>query len=158
MKTLQIATLLLAWLPLVAQTGDAGFKDSLDEAFGSDSVVIAANEHACWSFDMYVARNRAQQMRGLMFVRELPEFTGMIFVYRRADIRSMWMKNTLIPLDMLFVRGDGTVSSVIADTTPHSLDSRSSNEPVNFVIELNAGTAAKLGIGTESRIIFTNLD
>jgi len=83
---------------------------------------------------------------------------GMIFVYRQADIHSMWMKNTYIPLDMLFIRGDGTISSVSANTVPLTLDSVGSIEPVNFVLELNAGVTAKHGIGTESRIIFTNLD
>ena len=97
-------------------------------------------------------------MRGLMHVRSLPEFTGMIFIYRQAGIRSMWMKNTYIPLDMLFIRGDGSVASVIENTTPLSLESRRSAEPVNFVLELNGGMAARLDIGEQSRIVFTNLD
>ena len=68
------------------------------------------------------------------------------------------MKNTYIPLDMLFIRGDGSVASVIENTTPLSLESRRSEEPVNFVLELNAGMAARLDIGEQSRIVFTNLD
>ncbi len=158
MTTLRIIPVVLAWLLLTAQTGDAGFSDSLDEAFGKDKLVISADQHACWVFDIYVANSRTQQLRGLMHVRELPQFTGMIFIYRQAGIRGMWMRNTFIPLDMLFIRGDGTVSSVIANTTPHSLESQRSEEPVNYVLELNAGVTAKLHIGTDSRIIFTHLE
>lgn len=157
MKAARIFAVLIAWIVLSAQTGDAGFSDTLDDAFGKDTLVISADKYTCWLFDIYVAGNRAQQMRGLMHVRELPEFTGMIFIYERAGIRSMWMKNTYIPLDMIFIRGDGTVSSVIANTTPLSLESQSAIEPVNFVLELNAGVASKLGIGDQSRIIFTDL-
>jgi uncharacterized membrane protein (UPF0127 family) len=140
---------------LSAQTSQ---DSSLESAFDADRLIISADEHACYLFDVYVASTREQQMRGLMHVRELSEFMGMIFIYRRADIRSMWMKNTYIPLDILFIRGDGTISSVAANTIPLSLKSVASIEPVNFVLELNAGVAAKLGIGTESRIVFTNLD
>ena len=149
-----VITLCLALL-LSAQSYDM---DDLDEAFGKDAIVISADMHACWHFDVYVASSREQLQRGLMFVRDLPEFVGMIFVYTRPSIHSMWMKNTFIPLDMLFIKGDGTVSSVVADTTPHSLESIASVEPVNFVLELNAGMTAKLAIGTSSRVLFMNLD
>ena len=136
----------------VSQDGD------LDSAFSTDTLIISADAHACYFFDIYVASSRQQQMRGLMHVRELPEMTGMIFVYRRAEIHSMWMKNTYIPLDMLFIRGDGTVSSVAANTVPLSLDSVASIEPVNYVLELNAGITEKLGIGTGSQVIFAYLE
>jgi uncharacterized membrane protein (UPF0127 family) len=158
MTALRLAGIALAWLLLTGQTGDGGFDDTLDDAFGKDTLIISADRHACWFFDIYVASNRAQQMRGLMHVRELPDFTGMIFIYSQAGIRSMWMKNTYISLDMLFIRGDGTVASVIANTTPLSLESQRSTEPVNFVLELNAGMAERLHIGGQSRIVFTNLD
>ncbi len=64
------------------------------------------------------------------------------------------MKNTYMSLDMVFARADGAVSSVIHNTQPLSLDSQSSIEPVNFVLELNAGTARRLNIGRKSRIIW----
>jgi uncharacterized membrane protein (UPF0127 family) len=155
MKLLRVAMTVCLALLLSAQSYDMS---DLGEAFGSDSLIISADVHACWNFDVFVASNSDQQRRGLMFVREMPEFTGMIFIYRQAGIRSMWMKNTFIPLDMLFVRGDGTVSSVASNTTPHSLESVAAIEPVNFVVELNAGMVEKLGIGTESSIVFTHLD
>jgi uncharacterized membrane protein (UPF0127 family) len=155
MTVLRIITIICVGILLSAQTREDG---DLDSAFGKDTLVISADEHACYFFEIYVASSREQQMRGLMHVRSLPEFTGMIFVYRQPGLRSMWMKNTYIPLDMLFIRGDGTISSVETDTVPLSLDSVGAIEPVNFVLELNAGVTKKLGIGTNSRIVFTNLE
>ncbi len=155
MTLLRITAIVITGLLLSGQASQDG---DLDSAFSTDMLIISADEHACYVFDIYVASSRPQQMRGLMHVRELPEMTGMIFIYRQPGIRSMWMKNTYIPLDMLFIRGDGMVSSVAANTVPQSLDSVASTEPVNYVLELNAGVTAKLGIGTESQIIFAYLE
>lgn len=155
MTLLRITAIICAGFLLSGQSSE---ESDLDSAFPKDTLIISADEYACYFFDIYVASTRAQQMRGLMHVRNLPEMAGMIFSYRRAGTRSMWMKNTYIPLDMLFIKGDGVVSSVVADTVPLSLDSVASIESVNYVLELNAGMTAKLGIGTNSRIIFTNLD
>lgn len=128
----------------------------LEQAFDAGSIVIEADDHACYHFDVFLAMNYDQRRRGLMFVRELPRFTGMLFVYEGAAMRSMWMKNTYISLDILFVRGDGVVSSVARDTEPLSLNSIASTEPVNFVLELNAGVTAQLGIGPGSRLTFSS--
>ena len=125
----------------------------LDEAFDKSVLIIETASNGCFKFDIYLALTRAQQQRGLMFVRSLPQWTGMLFLYERASVRSMWMKNTYIPLDIVFARGDGEVSSVTANTEPLSLKSISAIEPVNYVLELNAGTAAKLGIQAGSRLI-----
>jgi uncharacterized protein len=155
MTLLRIISIVCVGILLSGQSSD---DDSLDSAFPRDTLVISADEHACYLFEIYVASSREQQMRGLMHVRSLPEFTGMIFIYRQPGIRSMWMKNTYIPLDMLFIRGDGTISSIATNTVPLTLDSVSAIEPVNFVLELNAGVTGKLGIGTKSRVVFTSLD
>ena len=126
---------------------------ALDEAFDKSVLIIETTNNGCFRFDIYLALTRAQQQRGLMFVRSLPQWTGMLFLYERAGVRSMWMKNTYIPLDIVFARGNGEVSSVAANTEPLSLKSISAIEPVNYVLELNAGTAAKLGIDEGSRFI-----
>lgn len=125
----------------------------LDEAFGKATAVISASAPACYRFDLWLATERQQQMRGLMFVRDLPEFTGMLFIYNGPGRRSMWMKNTYIPLDMLFIREDGTISSIESDTETLSLESISSIEPVTYVLELNAGATAKLGIVAGDRLL-----
>jgi uncharacterized membrane protein (UPF0127 family) len=128
--------------------------EELDRTFGKDVLVIVANEPACYRFDIYLALSRDQQRRGLMFVRSLEPWTGMLFAYPSEDIHSMWMKNTYIPLDMVFARHDGTVSSVVRNTVPQSLESISSGEPVIFVLELNAGTTERLSIDVGSRLIW----
>ena len=125
----------------------------LDEAFGKATMVISASSLACYRFDLWLARERPQQTRGLMFVRDLPDDTGMLFIYPEPGRRSMWMKNTYLPLDMLFIREDGTVSSVVSNTEPLSLRSISSEEPVTYVLELNAGITERLGIVPGDRIL-----
>jgi len=118
----------------------------LDAAFPQSTIVISASRHACYRFDVYLAINNAHWRRGLMFVRELDRWRGMLFIYPGEGERSMWMKNTFIPLDMLFIRADGTISSVAANTEPQTLTSIASREPVQFVLELNAGVTRELGI------------
>ncbi len=125
----------------------------LDSAFERDAIVIESSGSACYLFDVYLALTIEQQRRGLMHVRSLPAFTGMLFVYDDAAPRSMWMKNTFIPLDIFFIRADGTVSSVAARTEPLSLQSIASREAVNFVLELNGGIGEALRIDTASRVL-----
>ena len=149
----RVTAIVLAWFLLSAQTGDDGFADTLDEAFGKDTLIISADRHACWLFDIYVASTRSQQMRGLMHVRELPDFTGMIFIYRRADIRSMWMRNTYIPLDMLFIDAGGKIVHIVERTVPQSLTTISAGRPVRAVLEVNAGTVRRLQIRTGDRVV-----
>ena len=136
----------LAPLPAAAQA-------PLDRLFESDVLVIVAR-NACYRFDIYLALSAEQQRRGLMFVRELPARTGMLFVYPDENYRSMWMKNTYVSLDMVFARRDGGVANIASDTVPLSEKSITSSEPVNFVLELKAGTARRLSIDEESRLIW----
>ena len=126
----------------------------LDALFDVDELVIVANDGSRHTFDIYLALNFEQQRRGLMFVRHLPERTGMLFVYEDAGVRSMWMKNTYIPLDIVFARADGTVSSVIHDAEPLSLNSLRAVEPVSYVLELNAGVARRFKIGAGSQLLW----
>jgi hypothetical protein len=132
----------------------AAESDDLDTAFAKDVLIIEASDHACYRFEIYLAVEREQTRRGLMFVREMPLMTGMLFVYDRDDYYAMWMKNTLIPLDMVFVHGDGQVSSVIRNTEPQSLTSQGAIEPVRYVLELNAGAAERFSIDADSRLIW----
>lgn len=132
--------------------------EQLDAAFEKDILIIEAGRHACYRFDIYLAMNNQQRARGLMYVRDLPSTTGMLFVYERPDYLSMWMKNTYIPLDIVFARTDGTVSSIVHDTEPLSLRSIAAVEAVNYVLELNAGTAARLFIDESSRLIWMGND
>lgn len=129
-------------------------EDSLDAAFTRDVLIIEASEHACYRFDIYLALDDAQKRRGLMHLRSLPATTGMLFVYDGRYYQSMWMKNTLISLDIVFAREDGRISSIAKDTEPLSLESIASTEPVKYVLELNAGTTERLSIDENSRLLW----
>ena len=140
--------LLLACLALISAA--VGADEELDATFGKDVLLVVAGKHACYRFDVYLALTSTQRARGLMFVRDLPTTTGMLFVYDNDAYISMFMKNTYIPLDMVFVRADGTVASIARDTEPMSLRSIVATEPVRLVLELNAGTTERLGIDEAS--------
>jgi len=131
-----------------------GTVPELDGAFAFALLEIVNNDGESLEFDVYLAQKSEQQRRGLMFVRNMPERTGMLFIYDGDEIRSMWMKNTYIPLDIVFARSDGTVSSINHDTVPLTLNSQASTEPVRYVLELNGGTTRRLGIGRNSRLIW----
>ena len=147
--TLVRAVLLLLCLLALPVKG----QETLDASFRSDVLVIVARD-ACYRFDIYLAVSPQQQQRGLMFVRELPRWTGMLFVYSDQHFRSMWMKNTYISLDMVFARHDGSVTNIVENTVPLSERSVTSSEPATFVLELNAGTTRRLSIDEESRLLW----
>ena len=147
MKRIAALLLLLAALPASAD-------EELDAAFDRDVLVVVASRHACHRFDIYLAITNDQQRRGLMFVRELPQTTGMLFVYNEDAPHSMWMKNTFIPLDIAFIRSDGSIANIAKSTEPQSLRSIRSAGPVSYVLELNAGVTDRLLIDTESRVLW----
>jgi hypothetical protein len=103
-------------------------------------------------FQVEVARNDDDRARGLMFRRSLPADRGMLFDFARVEPVSMWMQNTYIPLDMLFIRADGTVARVAENAEPLSTRTIPSGEPVLAVLELLGGTAARLGIKAGDRV------
>ncbi|HTY94236.1 MAG TPA: DUF192 domain-containing protein [Steroidobacteraceae bacterium] len=94
-------------------------------------------------FSLWVADTGPRSEQGLMFVRELPADRGMVFTGEQPRVWNMWMKNTYIPLDMLFVAVDGRVVK-IAHAIPHDETTISSDVPVNAVIELQGGISEKL--------------
>ncbi len=103
-------------------------------------------------FRVWIADTIARQAQGLMFVRDLPADEGMIFPMKPPEVAQFWMKNTYIPLDMLFVAPDGRIEKIIANAKPFSLAVLSSDAPVEAVIEIRGGEARQLGIGVGSRV------
>ena len=97
-------------------------------------------------FTVEVARTRQEQATGLMNRQSLAPDRGMIFLYAPPEQATFWMKNTLIPLDLLFIRPDGTIARIEANAVPLSLDPLASIEPVAAVLEIPGGRAAELGI------------
>ena len=128
------------------------------ETFERDSLVIETARGQSHSFDVEVARTPAQQAQGLMYRRSMAATSGMLFVYDRDWPVSMWMKNTLIPLDMVFIARDGRIIHVFERAVPMSLESISAGQPVAGVLELNGGTAARLGITKGGRVDYPAFD
>jgi uncharacterized protein len=101
-----------------------------------------------YSFQIWVADTPQRAEQGLMFVNDLPETMGMVFPVEPPRIENMWMKNTYIELDMLFIDAHGRISKIIERAVPLSLQTLSSDTPVSAVLELRGGQAAKLGLHT----------
>lgn len=136
-------------------SGQSYTASELDAAFGKGTLIISASKNACYRFNVWLAVSNKQHSRGLMHVRNMAADAGMLFIYTAPDRRSMWMKNTYIPLDMLFIRDDGTISSLVSQTEPLSLRSISSIEPVTFVLELNAGVTDRLKIVAGNPVVWS---
>jgi len=106
--------------------------------------VDTAKGHA--TLKVEVAGDHASQEKGLMYRKKMAANAGMLFDFHTTVMTSFWMKNTILPLDIIFIRTDGTVSSIAANAVPMSETPIPSSEPVQAVLELNAGRAAQLGI------------
>ncbi|HMN45542.1 MAG TPA: DUF192 domain-containing protein [Povalibacter sp.] len=126
---------------------------TLDRDFARSTLQIAGADAKLHAFRVWVADNDTRRARGLMYVKQMDADAGMLFIYPRAQQISMWMKNTVLPLDMLFVAADGRVIKVAANATPQSLETIESEGLALGVVELNAGIAAKLNIRAGSQII-----
>ena len=117
----------------------------------SELTIVSAN--GPHRFKVEVAETPAQMEQGLMFRTSLAPDAGMLFVYPQPTVATMWMKNTLIPLDMLFVDPRGRIVNIQQRAVPQSLDVISAAAPVRAVIELNGGTAARLGIEPGDKVL-----
>jgi uncharacterized membrane protein (UPF0127 family) len=114
-------------------------------------IVTAGGPHR---FTVEIADTPQTRAQGLMFRKSLPADAGMLFDFERPQRVAFWMKNTLIPLDMLFVDARGRILGVHADAAPLSLASIESPAPVRAVIEIAGGTAARLGIKPGARVLY----
>lgn len=142
MKRLGLLLLLLfAAAPAAAQT-------TFDTA--SLSIETAAGE--THDFQVEIAETNEQRAQGLMFRREMAADAGMLFLFGGSEVRAMWMKNTLIPLDMLFIDETGKIVRIAERTVPYSERAITSGGPVSAVLELNAGTASRLVIKPGDRV------
>ena len=112
----------------------------------------------CIHIDAFVAQTRSQRAQGLMHVQSMEAHEGMLFLYADPTVISMWMKNTYIPLDMVFADLDGRVVHLHRDAIPHDTTVISSVEPSSLVLELNAGSIDGFGIRTGDQVsLFDNL-
>lgn len=117
----------------------------------SDLVVVSARGRS--NFSVELALNEAQRVQGLQGRRRLAAGTGMLFDFQGTGPVMMWMKDTFVPLDMLFIDSRGRIVNIAEHTVPLSLTAIRSAGPVRAVLELNAGTAARLGIRPGDRVL-----
>jgi uncharacterized membrane protein (UPF0127 family) len=106
------------------------------------------------TFTVEIARSSMEQAKGLMFRTELADDAGMIFPFPEPKVASFWMKNTVIPLDIIFVRENGTIESIAENTIPYSTEPVSAGEAVVSVLELRGGLTSELGIKAGDRVIW----
>lgn len=109
-----------------------------------------------YDFRVEVARTSEQQARGLMFRERLEPFAGMLFPMQPPRPASFWMHNTPEPLDLLFIRADGTIARIAVNAIPYSTDNIPSGEPVAAVLELAGGRTAELGIMEGDRVTWAD--
>ena len=146
---------LLLLLPAACQAGNP----DVTKAASGLSVVpldIRTAGGKTYSFKVEVARSESEQARGLMFRDALAPDGGMIFPMNPPRPASFWMKNTVISLDLIFIRPDGTIARIAAEAVPYSLEPIDSGEPVSAVLEIAGGRAAELGISEGDKVRWTH--
>jgi len=151
-------TALLAAVVVIAWAAGEGAQAQAAFDRTTLSIETAGGRH---DFDTELALAPAQQSQGLMFRRQMAADAAMLFFHRRETVATMWMRNTFLPLDMLFVATDGRIIHIVERTVPQSLATISAGRPVRAVLEVNAGTVRRLAIRTGDRLIhplFGNAD
>lgn len=120
-------------------------------------VVLEPPGHDAVTVRVEVARTPAQTQRGLMYRRDLDADAGMLFLFRRARHQTFWMRNTYLPLDMIFITSDMRVLGVVENAAPESDDISEVDGVSQFVLEVNAGFARRHGIGPGTLVRFENV-
>ena len=142
-----------AGLYLKAQWGDRG----PENRFKKDrlEIVTAGGKR---SLDVEIARTSDEHRHGLMFRTGLADNAGMLFLYKKSEEVRMWMKNTYIPLDMVFIRADGTIHRIERRTEPHSERVIDSSGPVTAVLEIAGGTADRIGLKPGDKVLHAHFN
>lgn len=145
-KLLSMALVLLAcWTGGATAQGGDGFERG--------ALIVETQKGKQHRFDVELAVTPAQQAQGLMYRQRMEPDAGMLFLYDRPQNVVMWMKNTLIPLDMIFIDAKGRITGIEERTVPFSTQTIESPGLASAVLELNAGTAERLGIRVGDRLV-----
>jgi uncharacterized membrane protein (UPF0127 family) len=134
--------------PALAQTDPTGPQPTLPR----EPLTITDDQGHAHAFQVEMATTPSEQETGLMFRRAVPADAGMLFVFPTVQPEPFWMKNTLVPLDMVFINPDGTIRAIAENTVPYSLAPVDSGGPVLAVLELQGGITAKDGISVGDRV------
>ncbi|HQT76835.1 MAG: hypothetical protein B7Z80_09935 [Rhodospirillales bacterium 20-64-7] len=146
MKRRFLLTLAATALPLAVWAQMPPEPTKAQPELPKEKLVIVTHDGKQHPFNVEMATTPEQQQTGEMFRKNVPEDSGMLFVWPMVQESSMWMKNTLVPLDMVFINPDGKIRSIVENTTPRSLAVISSGGPVKATLELAGGVTAKLDI------------
>lgn len=109
------------------------------------------------TFQVELAQTPVERQVGLMFRRQMDELVGMLFVFDAMSVHSFWMRNTYLPLDMLFIDDAGVVVGIVENAEPLTESPRTVGKPSQYVLELNAGTCRRLGIRAGHQFTFTGI-
>ncbi len=120
-------------------------------------VTVTTQDGRQIGFVVEIADTPSKRTMGLQYRRELDSGRGMLFVFPVEAVQSFWMKNTPLPLDMIFITREGKIAGIIERTVPFSLDARSVTVPSQYVLEINAGLAERHGIKTGDTVRFENI-
>jgi len=120
-------------------------------------VVVETRAGARHVVTVELARTDAERARGLMHRTALAPDAGMLFLFDESAEHAFWMKNTLIPLDMIFIAEDGRIAGIVARAIPGDLSPRSAGGPSRYVLEVNGGWAEAHGVGPGDRVRFENV-
>ena len=147
--------LLLIVIALTWTCGDSRAEGARRDivTFSRSNLELIGQDGRRHAFTVEIATSEAQLAQGLMFRKSLAPDSGMLFDFGQVRAISMWMKNTLIPLDMLFLGADGRILGIAERTVPGSLAVIESPGPVRGVLEVNGGTASRLGLVPGDRVL-----
>ena len=140
---------------------DTSQTESVDIPFnkqGSLAFLSADNNDTISTIDIEIADNNQRRARGLMYRKSLPADAGMLFIFDVEEIQGFWMKNTYIPLDMLFVNANNEIITIHANTTPLREWNYASTKPALYVVEVNAGYCVQKSITEGDKIVFNLSD
>ena len=146
--------LLVALAACRAPSAPADRPGGPDAAPAPARVVLESPSGRVSTVAVEVVRSEAEQARGLMFREKLGPDEGMLFVFHESTDHAFWMKNTLLPLDMIFIDERREVAGIVERATPLSTEPRSVGRPSRFVLEVNGGFAAAHGVRMGDRVRF----
>ena len=118
-----------------------------------EKLVIKTNGGQDIAYNIELAQTPQEHAKGLMHRQFMPEYQGMLFIFQKAKIQNFWMKNTLIPLDLLFIDEKGIIQHIHHNAIPHDQSFINSQNPVPFVLEINGGQAKKHGIQIGDKVL-----
>lgn len=125
----------------------------MDKAMERGELAIATSNNKKVSFSVEIARSGEDLAHGLMFREHLKNDAGMLFIFPHVDEAQMWMRNTKIPLDMLFIDANGRIVKIAENARPYDERVISSLEPVRGALEINGGLAAAMGIKVGDQVL-----